>query len=326
MTRAFSPGADLKSLQDLERVFRRERFDLVHTHNPKPGLLGQLAARAAGIPRVINTLHGFYFHDLMPAGRRRFYILMEQIAASCSDAILSQNPEDLETAVREHICRREDIELLGNGIDLERFSARRLDVEEQRALRAALGIPDDARVVGFVGRLVEEKGILELFNAMTAIRARIPTAVLLVVGPTDAEKSDALTPAALRARFALGDAVVYAGLRQDMPELYGLMDVFVLPSWREGFPRSPMEAAAMGKPVVVTDIRGCRETVVPGRTGLLTPVRDVSRLTEAIVELLGQPERAQAFGDAGRALAERKFDERLVFEKVAATYRRLGVH
>lgn len=325
MTRSFSPTADLKALQDLERVFRRERFDVVHTHNPKPGLLGQLAARAAGIPHVVNTLHGFYFHDLMPAGRRRFYILMEQIAASCSDAILSQNPEDLETAVREHICDREDIELLGNGIDLVRFDARRLDAGHQEQLRATLGLSGRDPVVGFVGRLVEEKGILELFEAFQTIRAVHNDARLLIVGPTDKEKADALTPEVLEGRFSLGDAVVYAGLRQDMPELYGLMDVFVLPSWREGFPRSPMEAAAMGKPVVVTDIRGCREVVEPGRTGLITPVRHAARLASSIAETLSNAGRAQAWGRAGRSLAERKFDERLVFEKVAATYRRLGV-
>lgn len=326
MTRAFSPTADLRALQDLERVFRRERFDLVHTHNPKPGLLGQLAARTAGIPRVVNTLHGFYFHDLMPAGRRRFYILMEQIAASCSDAILSQNPEDLETAVREHICRREDIEHLGNGIDLDRFDARRLDAGRTSALRASLGIAEGAPVVGFVGRLVEEKGILDLCEAMRVVRTRVPAATLLVIGPTDAEKADALTPESLQARYDLAEGVVYAGLRQDMPELYGLMDVFVLPSWREGFPRSPMEAAAMGKPVVVTDIRGCRETVTAGLTGLVTSVRDAKALAAAILEVFSEPARARAWGRAGRELAERKFDERLVFEKVAATYRRLGVH
>ncbi|MCC7108044.1 MAG: glycosyltransferase family 4 protein [Deltaproteobacteria bacterium] len=325
MTRAFSPTDDLRALQDLERVFRRERFDLVHTHNPKPGLLGQLAARAAGIPRVVNTLHGFYFHDRMPAGRRRFYILMEQIAASCSDAILSQNPEDLDTAVREHICRRADIEYLGNGIDLDRFDARRLNSERQSALRASLGIAEGAPVVGFVGRLVEEKGILELCEAMRAVRARIPSATLLVIGPTDIEKADALTPESLHSRYSLAEGVVYAGLRQDMPELYGLMDVFVLPSWREGFPRSPMEAAAMGKPVVVTDIRGCRETVTPGQTGLMTAVQDATALAAAILEVLADPARAGAWGRAGRELAERKFDERLVFERVAATYHRLGV-
>ena len=325
MTRTFSPTADLKALQDLERVFRRERFDIVHTHNPKPGLLGQLAARAAGIPHVVNTLHGFYFHDLMPPGRRRFYILMEQMAASCSDAILSQNPEDLETAVRERICQREDIELLGNGIDLARFDSTRLNAEQQRRLRANLGLLGDGPVVGFVGRLVKEKGILELFDAFKSIRAKHTDARLLIVGPTDKEKADALTPAILEGRFSLGDAVVYAGLRQDMPDLYGLMDVFVLPSWREGFPRSPMEAAAMGKPVVVTDIRGCREVVEPGRTGLITPVRDATALAAAILEVLSDPSRAVRFGHAGRVLAGRKFDERLVFEKVAATYRRLGV-
>ena len=257
MTRRFSPVADLNALLDLTRVFQRERVDIVHTHNPKPGLIGQLAARLAGVPVVVNTIHGFYFHDHMPPLPRRFYILMEQLAAAQSDHILSQNPEDIVTAITEHIAPASRLEPLGNGIDLQRFDPARIDVAAIAATREKLGF------------------------------------------------------------------TVFAGLRHDLPELYSAMDVFVLPSHREGFPRSPMEAAAMARPVVATDIRGCRETVVDGETGVLVPVRSPTALAAAIERYVVDPELRRRHGRAGRALAEVRFDEQLVFERVARTYERL---
>lgn len=322
MTRNFTPFADLKALQDLEKTIRRERFDIVHTHNPKPGLLGQLAGRMAGAPVVVNTLHGFYFHDHMRTLPRRFYILMEQIAGAQSDVILSQNPEDVATAIRERIAPKDRIFHLGNGIDLERFDRARLNPEQQSALKAELGLQGEEPVVGFVGRLVEEKGILELLEAMRHVRAHIPNARLLVIGPLDTEKKDALTPEVAK-RYGLEDACVFTGMRQDMPELYALMDVFVLPSHREGFPRSPMEASAMGVPSIVTDVRGCRETVIEGETGRFVPLKAPDAIAAAVLGLLADDDARARMGKAARRLAERKFDERHVFRTVLSHYVRL---
>ena len=154
------------------------------------------------------------------------------------------------------------------------------------------------------------------------MRARVPGARLLIVGPVDTVKEDALSPA--RARdFGLEDACVFTGMRQDMPELYGLMNVLALPSHREGFPRAPMEASAMGIPVVATDIRGCRETVLDGETGHLVPTSDPAALAGAIEGLLVDEARAQRFGARAEHLARERFDEQRVFAKVMATYERL---
>jgi len=322
MTRRFSPAKDLNALLDLTRTFQRERVDIVHTHNPKPGLLGQLAARLAGVPVVVNTIHGFYFHDHMRPLPRRFYILMEQLAAAQSDHILSQNPEDIVTAIEEHIAPAERLEPLGNGIDLHRFDPSTISRDVIRVTREGLGLAADDVVVGFVGRLVEEKGLRELFEAVRSLRAKHPRLRLLIVGPPDPEKADNLDEGAAVAA-GIDDITVFAGLRHDLPELYAAMDVFVLPSHREGFPRSPMEAAAMAVPVVATDIRGCRETVVDGSTGVLVPVRDPSALAQAIDSYLVDEPRRLRHGKAGNALAAVRFDEQLVFERVAATYERL---
>jgi lipopolysaccharide/colanic/teichoic acid biosynthesis glycosyltransferase/glycosyltransferase involved in cell wall biosynthesis len=319
MTRNFTPFADLLALLRLYRVIRREKFTIVHTHTPKPGLLGQLAARMAGVPVVINTLHGFYFHDNMAPFWRRVYITTEKIAARCSDIILSQNSEDVATAVREGICPPTRIKHLGNGVDVERFDPGKIDRGAREEKRAELGIPAGAPVVGFVGRLVAEKGIFELLKAAQIVVTRVPGVRFLIIGPTDSEKSDALTEDVAH-QLGVGDVCVFTGMRSDMPELYACMDAFVLPSHREGFPRSPMEASAMAVPCIVTDIRGCRETVERGRNGTLVPLGSVVELADAIVDLLIDPQKARDMGIEGRRMALERFDERLVFERVKAEY------
>jgi glycosyltransferase involved in cell wall biosynthesis len=322
MTRSFTPLADLVALWKLYRVMRRERFTIVHTHTPKPGLIGQLAARLAGVPVVVNTLHGFYFHDHMPALWRRFYVATEKIAARCSHGILSQSGEDIETAIREGICRADEIRPLGNGIDVRRFDRRNFTAEQLEAKRREVGLPAGAPVVGFVGRLVAEKGILDLLAAAKIILPRRPETKFLIVGPVDRDKADALTPDIAR-EYGVAEACVFTGLREDTPELYALMDVFALPSYREGFPRSPMEASAAGVPSVVTNVRGCREAVRQGENGLLVPPAEPQALADAILQLLDQPDAARAMGGAGRRMALERFDEELVFERVKAEYARL---
>ena len=150
----------------------------------------------------------------------------------------------------------------------------------------------------------------------------LPKAKFLFVGPTDLEKSDALRPQ-IADTFGIADVCIFTGLRQDMPEMYRCMDVFVLPSHREGFPVCLMEASAMGVPCIVTNIRGCREVVEHNRNGVLVPLGDVQALAEAILELLTDREKALKMGEEGRKIAEERFDERHVFEKVKSEYARL---
>jgi glycosyltransferase involved in cell wall biosynthesis len=323
MTRSpLTPIRDLVALFKLLAHFRRERYSIVHTHTPKPGLLGPLAARMAGVPIVVNTVHGFYFHDHMSAPLRRIYITMEKISARFSDVVFCQSGEDLQTAGRERIAGSEKLRYLGNGIDLSRFDPDRFSERERSEKRTELGIPPDSVVVGFVGRLVEEKGLREIFAAARMVQAEIPNVHFLLVGPVDQEKTDVVSPSDA-GEFGVAGLCTFPGMRQDMPELYQAMDVFVLPSHREGFPRAPMEASAMGLPCIVTDIRGCREAVEHDRNGLLVPLGDAEALGHAIVELLGDVDRARRLGETGRQMARDRFDEQRVFETVKSEYARL---
>ncbi len=317
--RRISPLADLRALWQLYRLFLRERYTIVHTHTPKPALLGQLAARMAHVPIVVNTVHGFYFHDHMNRWARAFFITLEKIAASCSDKILSQNSEDVATAIKEGICPSWKIECLGNGIDLGRFDPRSFSRDAVGKKKMSLGIPSDHKVVGIVGRLVREKGYLEFLAAAAQVKQIWPNVRFLAIGRTDTDKADALTPAVAK-DYGVGEEVIFLGWRNDIQELYALMDVFVLPSHREGFPRALMEASAMGIPLVATGIRGNKEVVEDGRNGYLVPLHDVEALATAICKLLGDAEKARRMGEEGRRIARERFDERLVFDKVRDEY------
>jgi glycosyltransferase involved in cell wall biosynthesis len=321
-TRRMTPLRDLKAAWQIWRLCRRERFTIVHTHQVKAALFGQMAARLAGVPIVVNTVHGFYFHEHTPPMKRRAWILVERICASRSDLLLSQNYEDIATAVNNRICRPQQIQHLGNGIDLRRFDPDKIANEQRTRLRTELGIPDGAPVIGFVGRLVREKGILELFEAVRTLRDIHPNLRLLVIGPADTDKLDRLGAASAR-DFGIADIAIFTGYRHDMPELYSLMDVFVLPSHREGLPRAPMEASAMGVPTVTTAIRGCREVVRTDENGYLVPVRDARALGGAIARVLSDHGLARRLGTRAREIAKRDFDEQVVFARVAAAYANL---
>jgi glycosyltransferase involved in cell wall biosynthesis len=320
MTRRFiSPWTDLRAFCHLYRVLRRERFTIVHTHTPKAGLLGQYAALLARVPIRVHTIHGLYIPSHANPAVRRLFVLLERLTMLFSHVNLSQNPEDVETAVHEKISRRDRLRLISNGIDLTRFDPTAFPPERRCVIRTSLGLEPNHRVVGMVARFVAEKGYRELLAAAQTIRAAVPEARFLLVGPVEPEKEDALQPSIITT-MGLDDIVLFLGMRQDMADLYAAMDVLALPSYREGFPRAPMEAAAIGIPSVVTNIRGCRQTVDDGVTGYLVPVRDAAMLAARLLDLLQDEERRRTFGSAAREKALAEFDERLVFQRVLQAY------
>jgi glycosyltransferase involved in cell wall biosynthesis len=314
-TREMNPLADLRAAAQLWHILRRERPDVLHTHNPKPGLYGRVVGRLARVPIVVNTNHGLYATEDDGRLRRTVVLALEAVAARFSHAELIQNPEDLDLLVRRRINRRHRTRLLGNGVDLDRFRPDTLAPSARAAMRAELGARGDDVVVGMVGRLVAEKGVLELLAAARLLDDRY---AVVVIGPDDPAKPDALDRDTVREAEAAG--VRFLGLREDVDRLYGAMDLFVLPSWREGFPRAAMEAAASGLPVIATDVRGCRQVVDHGTTGMLVPVRDPDALAKAIHTLGEDPATRAAFGAAGAAKARREFDERRVVQTVLDTY------
>jgi glycosyltransferase involved in cell wall biosynthesis len=317
-TRGWSLAADLRAAAELWRILRRERFDVLHTHNPKPGVYGRIVGRLAGVPLVVNTNHGLYATEGRSL-RAAAVLALEGLAARFSHLELIQNPEDLARLARWRLTSPRRTRLLGNGVDLDRFRPPADAAERDRA-RSALGAGRDDVVVTMVGRLVAEKGYPELFLAAERLG---PGYTVVCIGPDEPGKADAVTPAMVAAARDAG--VRFLGLRDDVDLLYRGTDVFVLPSHREGFPRAAMEAAASGVPVVATDVRGCRQVVEDGVTGLLVPLRSPAALADAILALGADPERRRAMGAAGAARAREEFDERRVVDRVLAGYR-LAAH
>ncbi len=334
-TRSMDPRSDISALFELIRIFRRLRPDIVHTHNPKPGLYGRLAAQIAGVPVVVNTVHGLYATADDPWLKQRIVYGLEKLATYWSDMNLVQNPEDVETLLGLGM-RPESVELLGNGVDLARFDLDRFRSPRPAAsggdsegsasssrdrLRSEIGVGPDDVVVGAVGRLVWEKGYRELFEAMAYLRERFDNARLVVIGPSDESKSDAVDATSIDEATQAG--VVFLGHRNDVDAWYAAMDVYVLASHREGFPRSAMEAAAMGLPLVVTDIRGCRQVVTQGENGLLVEPRDSVALAEAIGSLIGDSQLRAKMGSASRKRAVDEFDQQRVIDITLEAYERL---
>jgi glycosyltransferase involved in cell wall biosynthesis len=318
-TRSMSLRSDFGALKELTQLFRSLRPDIVHTHNPKPGVYGRLAAKAARVPVIVNTVHGLYALPEDPLPKRAVVYGLERIAAACSDAELVQNPEDIQT-LRALGIPADRIFELGNGIDLSRFSSLHAATARQE-VRAELELSPDAIVVGAVGRLVREKGYPELFTAWEGFAANHPAAVLVVAGPEEPEKADAIAPE-LRAR-AERCGIRFLGMRRDVDRLYHALDVYVLASHREGYPRSAMEASACGLPIVATNIRGCRQVVEDGTTGILVPPRDPIALGAALERLIRDAGLRASMGAAARSRAAAEFDQQRVIDITLATYARL---
>lgn len=329
-TRSMDLRSDVAALDELRRLFGRLSPAIVHTHNPKPGLYGRLAAGMARVPVVVNTVHGLYALPDDPLAKRAVVYSLERIASVFSDAELVQNPEDVATLRRVLHEPASKVTLLGNGVDLGRFGRDRFATDHEakqvrRRVRGEFGVGerDDESivVVGAVGRLVLEKGYAELLEAWESIRSNHPSALLVVAGPTDDQKADAVPHELVRRAGESG--VRFLGMRSDVEDLYLGFDLYVLASHREGFPRSAMEAAASGLPIIATDIRGCRQVVDDGENGLLVPARSPRHIADALDTLLADGSLRASMAGAASAKAASEFDQATVVGRTLDTYERL---
>ncbi len=303
-TRSWSLVSDIKAFAELFRTLRRLDLDVLHTHTPKAGVMGRVAGRLAGVPVVVNTCHGLWARPEDPLLKRAFVYGLEALAIRFSDYELFQNAEDARTLRR--FLKPGRWQVVGNGVDLERFQ---FDPEERRRVRAELGIADDELLVGTIGRRVREKGLVEYTEAAHQLRDK---ATFIWVGPADDTDAAAHAPHQ--------DAVRFVGERTDMPAVYSALDVFVLASYREGFSRASMEAATCGRPLVLTDIRGCREIGTEGVHVLFAAPKDGDSLAGTVDRLLDDPALRARLAEAVEARAAAEFDQRAIARTSLATY------
>lgn len=323
VARRINPPADLRTFLAMKRHFTRLGPQLVHTHTNKAGVLGCWAARSAGVPRIVSTVHGFYFHERMSAVARAAFIHLYRETFRFADRIFLQSAEDMETALRRRIARKERLVHIGNGIDLERFNPLRpqLDADAAR-LRQSIGVPHCDYLIGIISRINHEKGHRELLSSFRGLIHELRrSAHLVIVGDGSARPHFE----ELARRLEVASRTHFVGFRADIPEWLTAMDVFVLPSYREGFPRSLCEAFAMGTPAVATRIRGCRELIVDGESGLIVEPGDDRALCNAIDRLLGDASLRRRLADRAREHALTRLDEDRIIQQTLAVYEELGL-
>jgi glycosyltransferase involved in cell wall biosynthesis len=296
MRREIAPFADFVSLVRLWWLLYRLKPKMTEFSTPKAGLLGTIAGMLCGVPARVYFLRGLKL-ETCTGVKRRILRVAERLAAACSHVVLCNSDSLRNQALALGVASESKLRLLGsgssNGVDVERFHPGPC------GLRERLGLPPVVPVVGFVGRLTRDKGLPELIEAFDAILAAEPDAHLLLVGWFDAAE-DALGDD-LRSRIKKHPRIHLTGFVADTAPYYRVMDVMVLPTWREGFPNVVLEAAATGIPVVTTLATGSRDAVVPEVTGLLIPPGYPVAISEAVLQLLRDPKLRCRMGKAARA-------------------------
>jgi len=324
MPRKISLVQDVRAVANLRSLFAGSSPAIVHAHTPKGGLLGMISATIARVPIRIYHIHGLPY--MAATGKKRILLEnTERVSCRLAHRVFCVSHSIRDVAIADGVCPADKIVVFGggsiNGMDAtHRFDPSRFPAEDRQIRRAKLGIEASDLVIGFVGRIVRDKGIEELACAWTGLREADPTAKLVLVGPV--EPQDPVSEETLRT-LQSDPRVIMTGSVDDTSAYYPVFDLVVLPTYREGLPNVPLEAAAMELPVVATRIPGCIDAVVDGETGTLAPVRDADALADAIRRYLDDPELRRRHGQAGRKRVLRDFRQEVIWEAVYQEYCRL---
>jgi glycosyltransferase involved in cell wall biosynthesis len=315
LRRAVHPFSDWRARSELTRLMRQIRPDVVHTHSSKAGILGRLAARDAGVPVIVHTIHGMSFNRTQSWPVRTLYRRLEVWCSGFTDRIVSVADAMTRQAIAAGLSPRTGFTTVYSAMATDWFSPQRHD---RAAVRREWRVGDEHVVVGAIARLFRNKGYEQLIPAMAEAARSNPRLRYVWIG-------DGVKRADYEGRLrqlGIRDRVHLAGLVEprEVARLIAGMDLLVHASQWEGLPRAAVQALLMEKPVVSFDIDGAPEVVIPDRTGILVPLNDVPALAAAIVELAGNPTRREALGRAGRSLCLTRFDARAMVERLEGIY------
>lgn len=308
--------SNTKSIYKLFRFFKNERPHILHVHTPLASIMARIAGKLVKVPVVVYTAHGFYFHENMPALKYKLMLNLEKYMAKYfTDFIFTQSEEDRATAVSNDFLEESKILCIGNGVDLYgKFNPHNVNLAEIESLYEELKLTKEDTIITFIGRLVGEKGIVELIEAFCSIN-NDGSIKLLIVGDADQGCRDTKTKNMIISRYKYSKNIIFMGFREDINSILYATDIFCLPSYREGMPRTIIEAMAMECAVIATDIRGCREEVADGETGFLIKPKSASEIKNRLEILIKDKKLLGSMKAEGRRRAEKYFDEKKIVNK-----------
>lgn len=320
--RSISPWKDLKSLWYYYRLIRREKFDIVHTHEAKASLIGRVAAWLAGCPVIVFGLHGVMYNDpVFSPKKRRLFIWLERLTVWPSEVVVSVSKSCVEHYHNDGIGKKIPTEIVYSGIDVDRFAAESaLTPEDRAAERARLGFgPEDVVLVN-VGRFTFGKAQRYTIEAFASLKHKHPNLKLMLVGEGD------LQPDCRKQVEELGiqNDVVFYGFTDNIPRVMSLADINVLTSLREGLPRVVVEASLCGLPTAAFEVEGIREIITDGESGFVVPQHDVPALGERLERLVAQPELRTQLAQRAKAHATQNWDYRTMVARLDEIYLRLA--
>jgi len=318
LVRRISPLNDMRALFRIYRILKKRKFDVVHTHTSKGGFLGRLAAKWVGAPIIVHTPHGHVLFGYFGRIKTNLFIILEKLASRVTDRIIALTAREKADTVETGIADEEKFIVIYSGVELEKF--KELPSDEKQGLRKELGIPEHSIVVGTVGRLVTVKGPEYLLEASRFILPAYPDTFFVFTG--DGELREHLEQQA-RDTGVEGNTL-FLGWRNDAARIISIFDIFVLPSLNEGMGRVLVEAMALGKPIVASNIGGIPDLVIPGKNGFLVPPKNPEQLAKYIQILLSDTERREKMGLSGEETAG-NFSHELMVKKIAELYREIMI-
>jgi glycosyltransferase involved in cell wall biosynthesis len=306
---------DIMALYELTRLMKEQKYNIIHTHNSKAGFIGRLAGKLAGVPIVVHTIHGFSFHDFEKPPRQALFTLLERLAASWADILITVSEPLKEWGLRLGIGKIEQYITIYDGIELDKYD---IDIDREEK-KKTLGVPAGHKVIGVVSKLWEGKGHECVLRAAAQIIKTIPEVTFLFVGEgylrNDLE--------GMSQDMGLGRNVIYTGFREDIPEITATFDIALLVSFFEGLGRVLLEAMALAKPVVATRVGGIVDVVDDGVTGILVKPDNSEELAAAIVRLLIDCDLCKKMGQAGKEKINSKFSAETMVNRIEQVYKEL---
>ena len=324
MTRTISPFRDLKALLELVKLFRKEKPQIVHTHTPKAGLLGMMAAKITGVPHRLHTVAGMPL-SVATGAKRQLLNQMEKLTYACATRVYPNSYGLEQFILEEKFTSSKKLKVIGkgssNGIDTEHFDPDLVSDETKNALRKKWGIKENDFVFVFVGRVVKDKGINELVQAFSKLKPETLNLKLLLVGPLESEL-DPLKPETLR-EIETDPDIISTGFQKDVRPYFAIANVLVFPSYREGFPNVVMQAASMQLNCIVSNINGCNEIIQNGENGWIVPAKNLEKLQARMQWCLQNKETSQQMGLKSRKIMQSGYEQKFVWNELLKEYKSL---